>query len=112
LTMAVARDGVGRRNLWAGVREDRAMSYIRFGLMILWSSKDGGAGAMKLNGVVLPLEAAGKGEPTVKQFATPGLTMTVRPLGDEAGWRANAELLFALEQGLSVGYRGFWACEK
>ena len=34
----------------------------------------------------------------------------VRMLGDEAGWRQNAELVFALDQGLQVGYRGFYDC--
>jgi len=27
-----------------------------------------------------------------------------------ADWRSDAELVFRLEQGLSVGYRGFWTC--
>jgi hypothetical protein len=84
----------------------------REGHPILWASEDAGAGTMKLNGVILPLEAAGEGEAAVKRFATPGVTVTVRPLGKEADWRSDAELLFALEQGLTVGYRGFWACEK
>ena len=65
---------------------------------------------MKLNGVLVPLEA---GEETGAgvAFTAPGVTMTVRPLGDDADWRSDAELVFALEQGLTVGYRGFWACE-
>ncbi|SDY95702.1 hypothetical protein SAMN05444340_1466, partial [Citreimonas salinaria] len=30
--------------------------------------------------------------------------------GEEADWRSNAEMIFELEQGLTVGYRGFWSC--
>jgi hypothetical protein len=41
----------------------------------------------------------------------PGTTITVRPLGDEADWRSDAELVFELDQGLTVGYRGFYGCE-
>ena len=80
---------------------------------ILWASQDTGAGTMKLNGVLLPLEATGEVKATGEQrFITPGVTMTVRPLGDQADWRSDAELVFALEQGLTVGYRGFWVCER
>jgi hypothetical protein len=35
----------------------------------------------------------------------------VRPLGDESGRRADAELIFTLDEGLTVGYRGFYSCE-
>ena len=77
---------------------------------VLWVSEPSGTGTMKLNGVLLRLEAAGKSG-VAKKYAAPGVTMTVRPLGDEADWRSNAELVFALEQGLTVGYRGFWSCD-
>lgn len=79
---------------------------------ILWVSKNVGRGTMKLNGVLLRLEATGERKAAVRHLAAPGVTMTVRPLGDEADWRADAELVFALERGLAVGYRGFWACES
>jgi hypothetical protein len=37
--------------------------------------------------------------------------VSVRPLGDDADWRSNADLVFRLvEQGFTVGYRGFWTC--
>lgn len=78
---------------------------------VFWASQDDGAAAMKLNGVLAPLEAAGESETGGAVFAAPGTTVTVRPLGEEADWRSDAELVFALEQGLTVGYRGFWACE-
>lgn len=77
---------------------------------ILWATADGGRGAMKLNGVIVPLENGGETDTGATVFAAPGTTLTVRPLGDEADWRANSELVFALDQGLVVGYWGFYAC--
>ncbi|EAR51352.1 hypothetical protein OG2516_15349 [Oceanicola granulosus HTCC2516] len=71
---------------------------------ILWTAADGGA-AMKLNGVIVGLEESGEGD-----FATDGARVAVRLLGDEANWRSNAALTFELEEGLSVGYRGFFDC--
>lgn len=44
---------------------------------IFWASKNVGAGTMKLNGVLLRLEATGAMEAAVQQFASPGVTMTV-----------------------------------
>ncbi|OAB55228.1 DUF305 domain-containing protein [Phormidium willei BDU 130791] len=64
-----------------------------------------GAAVMKLNGIFLTLEGRGDGV-----YATPGLTMTLRDL-PEADWRGGAELIFALEQGPTVGYRGFSDCD-
>jgi hypothetical protein len=44
-------------------------------------------------------------------FSAPGVAMTVRSFeGDGASWRSNAERVFALDAGLRVGYRGFFAC--
>ncbi|MBC7137954.1 MAG: DUF305 domain-containing protein [Defluviimonas sp.] len=77
---------------------------------ILWA-REGGAAAVKLNGVLIALEAGSEPQEGAVRFAAPGTTVTVRPLGDEADWRADAELVFELDQGLSVGYRGFYACE-
>ncbi|MBM9593410.1 DUF305 domain-containing protein [Roseitranquillus sediminis] len=77
---------------------------------ILWAAEEGGQAAMKLNGVLVPLEAGEESDGGFA-FTAPGVTMTVRPLGEEADWRSDAELVFAMEQGLTVGYRGFWACE-
>ena len=77
---------------------------------ILWAS-EGGAAAMKLNGVLVALDAAADPQQGAVAFSAPGSTLTVRPLGDEADWRQNAELVFDLDQGLSVGYRGFYSCE-
>jgi hypothetical protein len=72
---------------------------------VLWTSAQGAKGAMKLNGILVTLDRQSEGV-----FAADGATVAVRPLGPEADWRANADLVFALEQGLSVGYRGFWSC--
>ncbi|OYX27157.1 MAG: DUF305 domain-containing protein [Rhodobacterales bacterium 32-66-7] len=75
---------------------------------ILWATEDG-AGAMKLNGVLIPLAAMEVQEGT-SRYGAPGTTVTVRPLGEEADWRQNAQLIFELDQGFSVGYGGFYAC--
>ena len=72
---------------------------------ILWTGPEGGAAA-KLNGVLVGLQSSG-GEAS---FASDGMEIEVRPLGDDADWRGNAELTFALDAGLTAGYRGFWSC--
>ncbi|MCV0393878.1 MAG: DUF305 domain-containing protein [Rhizobiaceae bacterium] len=78
---------------------------------VLWASAGGGA-AIKLNGVLVALEAdSDEKEGATKTFGAPGTMVTIRPLGDEADWRQNAELVFKLDQGLSVGYRGFYSCD-
>lgn len=77
---------------------------------ILWATGDGGAAAMKLNGVLLALDGIGQGEANDLRFTAPGAMIDVRPLGAEADWRADAELVFELDEGLRVGYRGFFAC--
>lgn len=59
----------------------------------------------QLNGVILTLDAEGEG-----RFAAPGITMTLNDV-DEADWRGGAELIFALDEGLTVGYRGFYNCD-
>ncbi|MFP3939415.1 MAG: DUF305 domain-containing protein [Thermoanaerobaculia bacterium] len=77
---------------------------------VLWVSTETGDGGMKLNGVLIELKGSGDVEDDEMRLAAPGVTMTVRRLGDEASWRSDAELVFALERGLTVGYRGFWSC--
>jgi len=72
---------------------------------ILWTAADGAQGAMKLNGVLVPLEQSADGAFTAGESA-----LSVRSLGEDADWRSDAELVFRLEQGLSIGYRGFWTC--
>ncbi|MGM0562111.1 MAG: DUF305 domain-containing protein [Pseudomonadota bacterium] len=78
---------------------------------VLWAN-EGGAAAMKLNGVLIALEAAAEPQEGTATFSAPGTTVTVRTLGDEADWRQKAELVFELDQGLSVGYRGFYNCSE
>ncbi len=77
---------------------------------ILWVAQDGGAAAIKLNGVLVPLEAAGETGTSGTVLEAQGTSVTVTSLGEDADWRSDAEMIFALEQGLTVGYRGFWAC--
>ena len=77
---------------------------------ILLTGSDGGDAVMKLNGVIVPLEG-GEATDDANIYRAPGVTMTVRSLGDDADWRSNAELVFALEEGPTVGYRGFYACD-
>ncbi len=73
---------------------------------VLWTNDEGAL--MKLNGVIVPLE---RRDAAVGQaWGAPGVTMTVRDLAEDV-WRGGAELIFALEQGLTVGYRGFYDCE-
>jgi hypothetical protein len=78
---------------------------------ILWL-REGGAAVMKLNGVLVALEADGEPQEGAAAFSAPGATVTVRPLGEAADWRQDAELVFELDQGLRVGYRGFYGCRE
>jgi hypothetical protein len=77
---------------------------------ILWA-REGGAAAMKSNGVLVALDTAAELQEGAAAFSAPGTSVTVRPLGDAADWRQNAELVFELDQGLRVGCRGFYSCE-
>ena len=78
---------------------------------ILWASADGAMAAMKLNGVLIGLNGSGSEENDERRFEAEGAAVRVALLReDEADWRQNAELVFSLEQGLTVGYRGFWKC--
>jgi hypothetical protein len=77
---------------------------------ILWAAQNGGDAAVKLNDILVTLNTAGDPQSGNAQFSAPGTTITVRGLGDEADWRANAELVFQLERGLTVGYRGYYTC--
>lgn len=73
---------------------------------VLWVLPGEGRATAKLNGVLLTLDLAGE-----NRFAAEGLEMTVTPLGAEADWRGDADLVSALAQGPTVGYRGFWTCD-
>jgi hypothetical protein len=78
---------------------------------ILWAAQDGSEAAMKLNGVLVPLQVAGEPQNGAARFSAAGTTVSVRPLGDDADWRQSSELVFELDEGLKVGYRGFYGCE-
>lgn len=69
---------------------------------VLWTSE--AEGLMRLNGVIVPLEARGD-----RSWSAPGVTMTVST-PEAAGWRGGADLIFALEDGPTVGYRGVYDC--
>ncbi|WP_375262665.1 DUF305 domain-containing protein [Palleronia sp.] len=77
---------------------------------VFWTGQDLSDAAMKLNGVLVPLDGTGETADGGIVFEAPGATVTVDPLGEDADWRSDAELVFELEQGLTVGYRGFWSC--
>lgn len=72
---------------------------------ILWTESDGARAAIKLNGVLVPLERT-----SGTSFGANGASVMVRQLGDDADWRADAEFVFTLEEGPVIGYRGFWRC--
>lgn len=78
---------------------------------ILWTAGGGAAAAVKLNGVLVALEGAGRSREGSVTYSAPGISVTVRPLAAEADWRQTTELLFELDQGLVRGYRGFYDCE-
>ena len=77
---------------------------------VLWAAQEGGGAAMKLNGTLVTLEGGGDVRRGAVEFSAPGTTVTVSSLGDQSDWRQNAELVFRLDQGLTVGYRGFYTC--
>lgn len=77
---------------------------------ILWGDENGPA-AIKLNGTLIVLDAVDDPQAGTAVFGADGVTVTVQPLGDAADWRQNADLVFTLDEGLRVGYRGFFSCE-
>ena len=77
---------------------------------VLWAAQDGTGGAMKLNGVIVPLEKQGEADAGATVYSARGITLRLRSLGDDADWRQDSELVFALDEGPTVGYRGFYSC--
>lgn len=63
----------------------------------------GAAALMKLNGKLIELEAAGDG-----QFTAEGVSLRVSPADGLP--EGSADLLFDLEEGHTVGYRGVYRC--
>ena len=72
---------------------------------------------MKINGELVPLEAEAGADvlATGVLMGTDGGRMIVTLAEEDAepavGERQEADLVFQLEQGLTVGYRGFYECE-
>lgn len=62
---------------------------------------------MKRNSVLLPMGAVGE---TAMTFAAKGARVDICPFGEDASWRNDAEPVFRLDQGLTIGYRGFYDC--
>lgn len=77
---------------------------------ILWIALDESRAAVKLNGVLITLHLVRSASADTLEFSTAGTAIAVRPLGDDADWRSDAALVFRLDQGLNVGYRGFYGC--
>lgn len=98
MSEAVAREALPGREL-CGFR------FTREAEPAFWSAGDDGAGALTLNGLVIPLEFA-----RVGYWRTKGAAVTIRPLGDSGDWRSDAEMVFTLFSGPEIGYRGFWSC--
>lgn len=83
--------------------------YTRDSDPILWVSELGSA-AIKLNGVLVALEREDAVRDGATGFAAEGINLSARALGNASDWRQNAELVFELDTGLRVGYRGFHEC--
>jgi hypothetical protein len=91
-------------------------------ILVARAPQDGGAakGLMKLNGEFVRLHsAAGQGQEALERgprMVAEGVSMKVSPLaGEEAeivagAQRRPADLVFELQRGLTVGYRGFYSC--
>lgn len=77
---------------------------------ILWIDESRKNAAVKLNGVIVPVSLTSGEEQGAMTFGATGISISLRALGDAASWRSDAEMVFALEQGHEVGYRGFYSC--
>tara|TARA_R110000751_G_C13789264_1_gene481934 strand:- start:4937 stop:5794 length:858 start_codon:yes stop_codon:yes gene_type:complete len=70
----------------------------------------GDAGSMKLNGVLLSLAASPRAGESGGEWRADGVVVKVSPQGEDADWRSDAELVFKMQSGPTVGYHGFWSC--
>ncbi|MBE9640489.1 DUF6692 family protein [Salipiger mangrovisoli] len=70
---------------------------------VLIAAADGSGAVTKLNGIILPLDAAG----AEGRFGTEGLEMSVEPV---EALRSDSQLTFRLDPGPEAIYRGFWSC--
>ncbi len=92
-------EGAGAEGLDCGFRRVRSED------PVLWTGEQ--AAMMKLNGVIIALERQDGGEGRL--YGAPGVTMELSAVEDGT-WRGDAELIFALDRGPEVGYRGFHDC--
>lgn len=78
-------------------------------------------GVMKLHGELVPLRSEDATAPAMlaagATMTADGVRMVVRPIADDQPdqsgdrWSRKADLVFELDQGLTVGYRGFYSCD-
>ncbi len=73
------------------------------------------AGVLKISGQLVEVSQASEAGPEGVRFATEGLALRISPAGENAEHdgedrESDADLLFALDKGLTVGYRGYWSC--
>ena len=82
-------------------------------------SGDGGTGVVKIHGRLVKLQAStASSEISSKpaEYRTEGMRLTVRLLEDNpkrknGTTRQEAEMHFEIEEGLTVGYRGYYTCK-
>jgi hypothetical protein len=70
---------------------------------------------MKMNGVLVALEGGAAADGGAALFGTEGAAVALRrledaPAADDAGGWQPADLVFDLDAGLRVGYRGAFGC--
>jgi hypothetical protein len=80
-------------------------------ILVTWAGDEGARAAMKLSGRIVPLaEMPGTGQGTLpgdgRIFRAEGLRLEIVPRDEDD----TADLRFTLSDGLTVGYRGEWAC--
>ena len=78
------------------------------------AANDGGA-VLKIGGQLVQLEQAGTATELGIGFSADGLALQITPVpGEEASdapGEVDADLFFVLDEGLTVGYRGYWSCD-
>ena len=85
-------------------------------ILVTWGGGETAQAAMKLSGTLVTLSEAPEGAegtlaPDGRVFSSEGLTLELVPRPDEeSGAGVLADLRFALDAGLTVGYRGTWTC--
>jgi len=82
------------------------------------SPRGGSAGVVKIHGRLVELRSEASSLESLTgptEFSADGIRMDVRPLGETVRIRNGepweAEMHFRIEEGLTVGYRGWYGCE-